>query len=90
MVCPIIDLMELMGIWPAFSPKIFSTASDSRVGKILSRELRPGREPMIHNGAYLIKDNKLNMFRKKVRKWERSNQAYIIEMTGPWPPYNFV
>jgi hypothetical protein len=47
---------------------------------------------MVLNGAYLVDDERLEGFREVVdelaRQYEQSGLAF--DLTGPWPPFNFV
>jgi hypothetical protein len=47
---------------------------------------------MILNGAYLVAEEQLATFRAELKNLseEYSDFGFIYEMTGPWPPYNFV
>jgi hypothetical protein len=62
----------------------------------LSRVQRPeahGREAeMILNGAYLVDVDRADEFSRAVAllqdRW--SSRGVVVELTGPWPPYNFV
>jgi hypothetical protein len=67
-------------------------AEQSRKGKILGREITGKHEPMILNAYYLIKKEKIDDF---IREAESINQSlkkkgFVLEYSGPWPPYNFV
>jgi hypothetical protein len=47
---------------------------------------------MVLNGVYLVREPKLDEFRNC---FDALNQRYAstglrLELTGPWPPYNFV
>jgi hypothetical protein len=59
-------------------------------GKALSTELAGKLEPMILNSAYLVEHKKFKNFEKKVKVLMHTNKNYIFDMTGPWPPYNFI
>jgi Gas vesicle synthesis protein GvpL/GvpF len=48
---------------------------------------------MVLNGAYLIDDERLDGFRTVVEELGRQygdDPGLAFELTGPWPPYNFV
>jgi hypothetical protein len=59
-----------------------------------ARRAKEFAEPMelLVNGAYLVADVALDRFRSLVATLaERNREAgLVIEMTGPWPAYNFV
>jgi len=71
----------------------FKNYSEQSVeGKILEKELTGRLEPVILNASYLIKKEKVEDFRNEA---ERVNQkiipkGFILEISGPWPPYNFI
>jgi hypothetical protein len=66
-------------------------ALDARSNRPQASELSGRTEQMLLNGAYLMErgDTRLE---QAVRELESSfgEQGVIYEMTGPWPPYNFV
>jgi hypothetical protein len=70
------------------SLKLYST--DSFEGKILAKEMTGKESEMLLNSANLVKEEKVNDFKKAVDKLKRINSAFKFECTGPWPPYNFV
>lgn len=47
---------------------------------------------MILNGVYLVEERDLALFRQAVEAVRErfEDQGTTIELTGPWPPYNFV
>jgi hypothetical protein len=45
---------------------------------------------MVMNGAYLVDDERLEGFRSVVEELGRQYDDLTFELTGPWPPYNFV
>ena len=49
---------------------------------------------MVLNGAYLVDDERLDGFRTVVeelgRQYGGEDKGLAFELTGPWPPYNFV
>ena len=46
---------------------------------------------MIVNAAYLVRKSDLRIFHEKVKKTEEKYRAqgFNLNLTGPWPPYNF-
>ena len=50
------------------------------------------KETMILNGAYLVSDERLAAFRTGLERLgeEGKDLGFSYEITGPWPPYNFV
>ena len=67
------------------------TVSDDGVLLNLQRPEVTGRdEEMVFNGAYLVADSP--RFGQALRELadEHSESGVELELTGPWPPYNFV
>jgi len=66
-------------------------AADSVKNKILEKELTGRREPMVLNTAYLISEEKIEVFKKEVEDLNQEMQAkgFCLEYSGPWPAYNF-
>ncbi|MBU1879948.1 MAG: GvpL/GvpF family gas vesicle protein, partial [Chloroflexi bacterium] len=67
-------------------------AVESVVNPRQSQELSGRQEAMLLNGAYLVAAEHLPAFRAEwARLQEESHgRGFSFEMTGPWPPYNFV
>jgi len=57
-----------------------------------SREVTGRREKMILNAAYLTARSGFAAFRSELTRLqaERPDMGLTYELTGPWPPYNFV
>lgn len=47
---------------------------------------------MILNAAFLVSKNKVNDFKSTVYRLRKKNEnsGFIIETTGPWPPFSFI
>jgi hypothetical protein len=43
---------------------------------------------MLFNGAYLVSDR--GPFEQALGSFSREHGELQLELTGPWPPYNFV
>jgi hypothetical protein len=71
--------------------RLAAAAIDARLNAPQPPELSGRSEAMILNGAYLV-ERSAKGFRNEVdalaRDYERI--GLIFEVTGPWPPYNFV
>jgi hypothetical protein len=67
-------------------------AEESVVNSLQGKELTGRKEEMVLNGAYLVSEEQLPAFRAKLENLavEYGNMGFSCEMTGPWPPYNFV
>jgi hypothetical protein len=44
---------------------------------------------MILNGAYLVPRAEATAFARLVEEQQRRHAGLELEVTGPWPPYNF-
>lgn len=48
------------------------------------------RSAVILNGAYLVHESRREEFMRCVEQLEKRHaNAFVFEVTGPWPPYNF-
>ena len=72
--------------------RLSSHAERAVVNPLQSKELTGRKEAMILNGAYLIAEKQLAAFRTELESLveEHDDLGFTYEMTGPWPPYNFV
>jgi hypothetical protein len=72
----------------AFHDELAAIAMGAAVTLPLHR--RDGVE-IVLNGAYLIADADVARFHDAVATWRQDEMArgWSIEVTGPWPPYNF-
>ena len=63
----------------------------SRINKLLPREVTERKDDMILNSVFLMKKNKVEDFINTVEglKIEYADQGLFFDCTGPWPPYNF-
>jgi len=67
-------------------------AAEAVVNPLQGQELTGRQEPMLLNGAYLVSRQNLAAFRAGLTtlQGEYGELGLSYEMTGPWPPYNFV
>jgi Gas vesicle synthesis protein GvpL/GvpF len=67
-------------------------ASDAVLNPPQNRDLSGHEGEMLLNGAYLVETPKVERLRALVAELEDRHRALGVrlEMTGPWPPYNFV
>ncbi|MFH1565250.1 MAG: GvpL/GvpF family gas vesicle protein [bacterium] len=61
-------------------------------GKILAKELTEKLWPMVLNAIFLVSEEMLEDFVKKVNKLnkEYKSKGFRFEYSGPWPAYNFI
>jgi hypothetical protein len=72
----------------AVHERLAALAEDARANPPQHPELSGRREPMLLNGAYLVPVERQDTFAAAVD--ELQGGALELELTGPWPPYNFV
>jgi len=67
-------------------------AEEARENKILGKELTQRNDPMVFNGAFLVKKEKVDRFQEEIKKLQAEYEkiGFTFESSGPWPPYNFV
>ena len=68
--------------------RLLSAAEDGVVLDLQSREAAGRNEEMLFNGAYLVSDR--GHFEQTLGSVAREQGELQLELTGPWPPYNFV
>jgi hypothetical protein len=67
-------------------------ATDAVTSPPQNRELSGHEGEMLLNGAYLVETDRVEQLRELVDKLadRHRNLGARLELTGPWPPYNFV
>jgi len=72
--------------------RLSSHAEEALINPLQGREITGRKKEMILNGAYLVAEEQLAVFRAELQSLEEEygNLGLSYEMTGPWPPYNFV
>jgi Gas vesicle synthesis protein GvpL/GvpF len=72
--------------------RLAALAEDARANALQDAEVsgRPGE--MLLNGAYLVSADRVEAFRSALEELRATHAAEGVryELTGPWPPYNFV
>jgi hypothetical protein len=67
---------------------VLATIADEAV--TLGSRGREGQSAIVLNGAYLVHDSRRDEFMNQVEDLQEAHaDAYVFEVTGPWPPYNF-
>ena len=71
--------------------RLLAAAEDGMLGPLQSPEVSGRREQMLLNGAYLVRASGTEL-REAVSELTReyADRGVSFEVTGPWPPYNFV
>jgi hypothetical protein len=72
--------------------RLSSHAEEAVINPLQGKEFTDREEAMILNATYLVAEEQLTAFRAELEslKEEYGDQGFVYEMTGPWPPYNFV
>lgn len=80
------------GYIPVFLERLQQLAEEMKENKVLGKELTQRNDPMIFNGAFLVKKEKVDRFQEEIQKLQTEYQkiGFTFESSGPWPPYNFV
>lgn len=67
------------------------TSVDTRINKILPKEVTEKKEDMVLNAAFLMNKKRTEEFDTVLEylKTKYSDKGLIFDCTGPWPPYNF-
>jgi hypothetical protein len=67
-------------------------AAKSNITHLLGKETTGRMDEMVLNGAYLVSIEKLEIFQTKLEAIKNTYSAsgFVFELSGPWPPYNFV
>ena len=72
--------------------RLAAVSEDARANQLQRPEVSGGAGEMILNGAYLVRLDGEAAFRQVLASLEEGGAAGGVhyELTGPWPPYNFV
>lgn len=69
--------------------RLSELAVEALANPLQSRELSGRSEEMVLNGVFLVEDAGAERFRAAVHALDAASPL-SFELTGPWPPYNFV
>lgn len=72
--------------------RLAAVADGARANPLQPREVSGSDDEMFLNGAYLVAANREGEFRSALEAMETElgPRGAVYELTGPWPPYNFV
>ena len=72
--------------------RLAAIAVDAVLNRLQPPELANHPGDMVLNGVYLVRDDEHDDFAAEVLALQREHGAdgFQFELTGPWPPYNFV
>ena len=80
------------GLAQSAHERLAAVAEEAVANPLQSREVSGRAADMFLNGAYLVADARQDDFRRAVSALaaEHEPTGASFELTGPWPPYNFV
>jgi hypothetical protein len=87
------EIDELANLWAAEAHDCLSDSADEALlNPLQNPEVSGHVGEMLLNGVYLVADAEISGFKAGVESLgERFTDLGVsVEMTGPWPPYNFV
>jgi hypothetical protein len=72
--------------------RLSELASEALLNPLQQPEVSGRSGEMLLNGVYLVEDSATDAFHAMVEelKVEHGKLGFGVELTGPWPPYNFV
>jgi hypothetical protein len=71
--------------------RLAAVAQEALVNPLQGRELTGREDDMALNGVYLVDDDAVARFRAAAEEIaDAAPEGLSFELTGPWPPYNFV
>jgi len=72
--------------------RLTACAFHSCITPLQSTEVTGRTDEMVLNGAYLIEDEKIGLFQAELDSLKNlyTPSGFNFELSGPWPPYNFV
>jgi hypothetical protein len=72
--------------------QLAEAASEALLNPVQRPEVSGYDGEMLLNGVYLVDDDQVDQFRRLVDRLadEYRDRGALVELTGPWPPYNFV
>jgi Gas vesicle synthesis protein GvpL/GvpF len=81
-----------VGVADDVHARLQAAASDAVLNPPQNRDLSGHEGEMLLNGAYLVETPKLGRLRELVDELQDRHRGLGVrlELTGPWPPYNFI
>jgi hypothetical protein len=72
--------------------RVAAAAAEALLNPLQNPEVSGHRGEMVLNGVYLVRDGDTDAFRDTVGGLadQYRERGVSVELTGPWPPYNFV
>jgi hypothetical protein len=71
---------------------VSALARQGRLNPVQRAEAHGREAEMLLNGAYLVETHRVDELQSTISQLheDRAGQGFLVELTGPWPPYNFV
>ncbi|MGM0875352.1 MAG: GvpL/GvpF family gas vesicle protein [Bacillota bacterium] len=72
--------------------KLVNSSDQYTPKKIWSKQVTGKKEDMVWNGVYLINGDAIEKFKLDVLQIQKEYEelGFLLECTGPWPPYDFL
>jgi Gas vesicle synthesis protein GvpL/GvpF len=72
--------------------RLAEAASEALLNPVQRPEVSGYEGEMLLNGVYLVTEGEVESFRRLVEQLaeEYRERGALVDLTGPWPPYNFV
>jgi hypothetical protein len=88
-----VEVDEIAEEWAsAIHDRLAGAASEALLNPLQRPEVSGHEGDMLLNGVYLVEDGAVSDFSSLVDRLAEEHRALgvSVELTGPWPPYNFV
>jgi hypothetical protein len=69
--------------------EIYEELSKSSDGAVLVTSSRERDASIVLNAAYLISESRRDEFMERAHRVQEAHAGFVLEVTGPWPAYNF-
>ncbi|MCF8308427.1 MAG: GvpL/GvpF family gas vesicle protein [Bacteroidales bacterium] len=76
----------------AYYDKLKNVSEASNLNNIIPQKATKREDEMILNTNFLVKKDRKNDFKQTINRLKEEGEqiGFIIEETGPWPPYSFI
>jgi hypothetical protein len=69
--------------------EVYEELAKSSDGAVMVASRRERDASMVLNAAYLVPDSRRDEFMKRADRAQEDHPGFVLEITGPWPAYNF-
>jgi len=72
--------------------KFKNLSESTSLNNLLPKEFTAREDSMILNAAFFVNKNNIQDFKRTIGeiKEKDENSGFIVEATGPWPPFSFI